>query len=62
MLTNLRIARLSKEIKLTDLAKTVGVSISFLSRIEMGKVRGSENTRNKIAEALKVPVKQLFGY
>lgn len=61
MLTQLRIFRMSKEIKLIELAKKTGLSVSFLSRIEMGQNKGSPQTRRKIAKALGVSETILFG-
>lgn len=54
MLTSLRIHRMSRGIKLIDLAKRIGISVSFLSRIERGKAYGTKSTRRKIADALQI--------
>lgn len=61
MLTQLRIFRMSRGIKLIELARMSGVSISFLSQIETGKFRGSDKTQEKIAKALDVSKTILFG-
>lgn len=61
MLTQLRIFRMSKGIKLIELAELSGVSISFLSQIETGKFKGTKETRKKIAKALGVSEEMLFG-
>lgn len=60
MLTRLKMLRQLKGIKLKELSQAVGVSASFLSRIESGKLKGSRETRVKISEALDVPEKKLF--
>lgn len=61
MLTQLRIFRMSRGIKLIELAELSGVSISFLSQIETGKFKGAKETRRKIAKALDVSEEILFG-
>lgn len=61
MLTQLRIFRMSRGIKLIELAELSGVSVSFLSQIETGKFKGTKETRAKIAEALGVSSEILFG-
>lgn len=61
MLTQLRIFRMSKGIKLIDLAELSGVSVSFLSQIETGQFKGTKETRAKIAIALGVSPEILFG-
>ncbi len=61
MLTQLRIFRMSKGVKLIELAKLSGISVSFLSQIETGKFKGTKETRRKIAKALGVSGEILFG-
>lgn len=61
MLTQLKIFRLSRGLKLGMIAKQSGISSSFLSRIETGKLKGSQETRRKIARALGVSEIVLFG-
>lgn len=61
MLTQLKILRLTKGLKLGEVAKQSGISAAFLSRIETGKLKGTEETRRKIAKALGVSVEILFG-
>ena len=61
MLTLLKFHRLTKEMKISELAKRAKVSVSLLSRIESGKSRGSKRTRTKISTILEIPEKILFG-
>lgn len=61
MLTQLRIFRMTRGIKLIELASLSGVSVSFLSQIETGKFKGTKETRHKIAQALGVSEEILFG-
>ena len=61
MLTQLRIFRMTKGIKLIELAELSGVSVSFLSQIETGKFKGTKKTRRKIAFALGISEELLFG-
>ena len=61
MLTQLKIFRLTKGLKLGAVAKQCEISASFLSRIENGKLKGTKETRRKIAKALGVSVETLFG-
>ena len=60
MLTQLRIFRMSRGIKLIELANRSGVSVSFLSQIETGKFRGTKETQRRIAKALGVSEEILF--
>lgn len=62
MLTQLKIFRLSKGLKLGLIAKQAGISASFLSRIETGKLNGTKETRRKIAKVLGVSEEILFGH
>ncbi len=61
MLTQLKIFRLSKGLKLGTVAKRSGISTSFLSRIETGKLKGTKETRRRIAKVLDVSEEMLFG-
>lgn len=61
MLTQLRIFRMSRGLKLIELAKLSGVSVSFLSQVETGKFRGTNKTKERIAKALGVSKELLFG-
>jgi len=61
MLTQLKIFRLTKGLKLGIVAKRSGISASFLLRIETGKLKGTKETRHKIAKALDVSEEILFG-
>ena len=53
-------ARLSRGIKVTALARLVGVSPSLISQIERGQSRPSVSTLFALAEALDVPVDAFF--
>lgn len=61
MLTQLKIFRLTKGLKLGVVAKRCGISESFLSRIETGKLKGTKETRRKIAKVLDVSGEIIFG-
>ncbi len=61
MLTQLRIFRMSRGIKLIEIAKLSGVSVPCLSQIETGKFKGRKETRQKIANAFGVSEEILFG-
>jgi transcriptional regulator with XRE-family HTH domain len=61
MLTQLKMFRLSKGLKLGTVAAQSGISASFLSRIETGKLKGTKETRCKIAKTLGVTEEILFG-
>jgi transcriptional regulator with XRE-family HTH domain len=61
MLTQLKIFRLTRGLKLGEVAKKSGISAAFLSRIETGKLNGTKETRRKIAKALDVSEELLFG-
>lgn len=61
MLTQLKIFRLTRGLKLGVVAKQCGISAAFLSRIETGKLNGTKETRAKIAAALGVSPEMLFG-
>jgi transcriptional regulator with XRE-family HTH domain len=52
---------MTKGLKLATVAKQSGISAAFLSRIETGKLKGTKETRRKIARALDVSEEILFG-
>jgi transcriptional regulator with XRE-family HTH domain len=57
----LRKIREKKKIGLNELARTIGVSPSYLSQLERGiKSNPSKETMEKIAAALKKPVQEVF--
>jgi transcriptional regulator with XRE-family HTH domain len=60
MMTPLKYFRLSQGIKQKELAKQLGMNNGYLSNIENGKLRGTKETRRKIAELLRVPEGVLF--
>jgi transcriptional regulator with XRE-family HTH domain len=59
--TLLRSTRGDRGVCLRDLADTVGVSASYLSRIESGEhVRISGGTLERLAQALQLPVDDVY--
>jgi transcriptional regulator with XRE-family HTH domain len=59
---NLRKLRLSKKISMQNLAYAINVEYSQISRIELGKINTSISTANDIANALEIPVSELFNF
>ncbi len=57
---NLRKIRLSKGISMQNLAYTINVEYSQISRIELGKINTSISTVFEIAKALDVPIHEFF--
>lgn len=55
-----RAARVARGLRQSDLARTVGISQSRLSRIESGRLRPDPATMQRIAAVLRVPVSELF--
>jgi len=59
--TRIRQLRLAKKMKITELADAVGVDAANISRLETGKQKQfSEQTLNRLAQALNVSVSDLF--
>jgi transcriptional regulator with XRE-family HTH domain len=59
--TLLHDARRDRGVNLRDLAAAVGVSASYLSRIESGEhVRISGKTLERLAQALRLPVDDVY--
>ncbi len=56
----IRIARKNNSWLLDDLSKETGLSISYLSEIERGKVMPAIDTVRNLSEVLKVPVSSLL--
>ncbi len=56
-----RLIREDKNISLTELARIVDISVSYLSEIERGNVQPAVNTLRKIAESLEVSPSNLIG-
>ncbi|MDI7126323.1 helix-turn-helix domain-containing protein, partial [Klebsiella pneumoniae] len=57
----IRQLRLAKNIKIAELAEAVGVDAANISRLETGKQKQfSEQTLNRLAQALSVSVPDLF--
>lgn len=52
--------RLEKNIKQRELAKKAGMSNTFLSDIENGRLEPSIKTLGKIADALEIDIKKFF--
>ncbi len=59
---NLRKIRLDKKMSMQTLAYTINVEYSQISRIELGKINTSIGTVYEIAEALEIPIKELFDF
>lgn len=59
---NLRKIRLSKNVSMQTLAYTINVEYSQISRIELGKINTSISIVFEIANALEVPLKNLFDF
>ena len=59
---NLRKIRQNKKMSMQTLAYTINVEYSQISRIELGKINTSISTIYEIAQALDVPVKDLFEF
>jgi transcriptional regulator with XRE-family HTH domain len=57
--TKIKIARLERGLRQWDVARQVGISESYLSKIETGRVKPDPNLLEKIAIALDVPVRQI---
>ncbi|HDZ1043888.1 TPA: helix-turn-helix domain-containing protein, partial [Klebsiella pneumoniae] len=59
--SRIRQLRLAKNIKIAELAEAVGVDAANISRLETGKQKQfSEQTLNRLAQALSVSVPDLF--
>ena len=56
MLTPIKLARLQKGLRQWDLCRELGISESYFSRIETGKVRPSDQQAKRIAELLDCPI------
>ena len=57
---NLRKIRLTKGISMQNLAYTINVEYSQISRIENGKINTTIGTVNEIAKALEKPLEEFF--
>lgn len=58
--TTLRGIRKCKRLTLLNVSEATGVSVSFLSDLERGKIRPSLNTLEKLAAFYGVPVGEMF--
>lgn len=59
---NLRKVRTSKKVSMQTLAYIINVEYSQISRIELGKINTSISTIYEIANALEIPIKDLFDF
>ena len=59
MLTNLKLIRLQKGMKAIDLASEVGISPSYVTLIEQGRIP-PEGVKKRIAKVLCVAVKNIW--
>ena len=59
-ITKIKIIRLQRGLRQWDIAKEIGVSESYLSKIENGKVKPNELLMKSIAKLLKVPVEEII--
>ncbi len=60
--SNLRNVRIMKSITQEKLAFSIGIEISQISRIERGILNTSISTIKAIADALDIPLKDLFDF
>ena len=58
----LRLLRLHRQMTQEQLAAAANLSVDFLSLIERGKNTPSFNSLEKLAQALKMPVQELFNF
>lgn len=58
----LRILRSIRQMTQEELAQVAGISVDFLSLVERGKNSPSFTNLGKLAQALNVPVKELFNF
>ncbi len=61
MLTQLKLQRLARDMKAVELAEKARMSVALLSKIETGKIVASQKSRRKLAEAMGLSQKLLFG-
>jgi len=57
---NIRILRKSKNITLKELSKKTSLSVSFISQVERGVSSITITSLKKIADALEIPMRELF--
>ena len=60
--TRLRLLRMRRQMTQEHLAAASSISVDFLSLIERGRTAPSFAKLEKLAESLKVPVKELFNF
>ena len=60
--TRLRILRTMRGMTQEDLAQAASISVDFLSLIERGRNSPSFTSLEKIAQSLRIPVKELFDF
>jgi len=59
---HLRLLRIQRQITQEQLSAAANLSVDFLSLIERGKNSPSFASLEKLAQALKVPVQELFNF
>ncbi|WP_396172740.1 helix-turn-helix domain-containing protein [Flavobacterium sp.] len=59
---NLRNIRLEKKVSMQNLAYSINIEYSQISRIELGKINTTISTAYEIAKALEVPLQDLFNF
>ena len=60
--TRLRVLRSQKQMTQEELAAAAQISVDFLSLIERGRSSPSFANLEKLAQAIKVPVHELFNF
>ena len=60
--TRLRVLRSQKQMTQEELAAAAQISVDFLSLIERGRTSPSFASLEKLAQAIKVPVYELFNF
>lgn len=59
-ITKIKIARLHSGLRQWDVARQVGVSESYVSKIETGRVKPDNQLLERIATVLKVPLRSIL--
>jgi transcriptional regulator with XRE-family HTH domain len=60
-LSKLKLARMHRGLRQMDLARSVGISESYLSKIETGRATPSDALLSRVSEALGLDVSDLVG-
>ncbi len=61
-ISGLRLERISRGIKQGDIARQTGIIQSFLCQMELGRIIPNHSERQRLAEALGVPLKKVNGW